>query len=884
MTPLLQLRYLFIAVVLIFSCSHGFCEPASRDSETEIITEIQLDENTLEAQTYASDQETKRLEAEVKDKSSSLLKLETQSKNQILVSSIAIILLMSVALMLLIYINKYKIKKLRENQKTLETYFDSSIILMCIANTQGYFLKVNKLWSLMLGYNLDDLDGKLFLDLVHPDDLPSTLQAMSSLSEGKTVIDFQNRFLKSDGSYILLNWRSASDGKLIFATAQDLSEKDKIQKKLSDVTEILEQTSRIAKVGGYEVDMTTQKAYWSDQTKAIHEVDPDYKPVLSEAINFYKEGFHREEVQRLVNRAITLGEPWEFELILVTAKGNERWVRATGNAEIRDGKCVRLYGTFQDIDQEKRLRIELEKTKSTLISIFNEMKDVVWSVSVPEQKMLFITPSAEDLYGISVEEWMQDNTWWEKVIHPEDAWVVQNINTLLFEKGTYHVEYRIFTRAGVEKWVSNSGKLIRNEQGVPLRIDGIISDISERKIFELTILESRKKAEDANKAKSEFLANMSHEIRTPLNSIIGFSELIENTPLSAEQQEFSKAVRTSSLALIDLINDILDFSKFEAGRLDLHIHKVNIRELMGGVERIMRNSAVSKQLHFELLLDDQIPDFVFADEVRIRQVLINLLSNAVKFTSNGYVRCSVSTENIDLKVQEAILHFRVEDSGVGISEESLGRIFEAFGQEDATITRNFGGTGLGLTISNNLLKLMDTKLEVKSKKGEGSTFWFNLTVKFESSPQQRYDTSTSHNSVSSELIYRRFKILIADDNAINRLLAKSMMKQIAPQAKLIEATNGIEAVQQFHSEQPDIILMDVQMPEKSGLDASKEIRQMVNLEQVPIIALTAGTLDDDRANCIAAGMNDFLSKPVTISELEGMLNTWLGKAPIPQKG
>jgi len=745
--------------------------------------------------------------------------------------------------------------KLENSERRFRSFFENAIGLMSMHDMEGNILAVNERGREILKYEKAEVRSLNLKQLVPTQNVDLVVEYLKRIAKNKEDSGMMVLQTKEGEniSWLYHNMVETDENgqSYVVSTALNMTERLRLENDLLHTKQILEQTNAVAQVGGWEVNLAENKIYWSDMTKLIHGVDQNFTPDFEHAIGFY-EPESQEKLRDIFAEAITTGKPYDTELRLLKQDGVAIWVRVKGIPEFDNGSCKRVFGIIQDIDQSKSLYLELERKESMLRAFVNY---VPASVAMFDRDFNFVSLS---------NQWIED-------FHKDGG---DLLNRNLFELFPQIPDQRkkIYLAALDGVPYKNTDEVIQvggiaepqhfNWEVRPWHlsdgsIGGIIiftQNITESVKINAELKRAKELADLASRAKSEFLANMSHEIRTPLNGVIGFSDLLLKTPLNDIQSQYLRYINESGNNLLNIINDILDFSKIESGKLELFVDKYNVYDIANQVINVVLYQAQRKEVELLLNIEQGLPALIWIDEARIKQVLINLLGNAVKFTEKGEIEFKIS--KLHHEEGKLTLRFEVRDTGIGIPVEKQQRIFDAFTQEDSSVSKRYGGTGLGLTISNNLLKYMGSQLNLYSEVGKGSTFYFDLNVACE------------------EIVYEDDmlplnRVLVVDDNANNRMIIQHMLA--FKEVDSVLAENGMEALQLLmKGERFDVILMDYHMPILSGLETIEKIKELFRQqgEGIPLIVLHTSSEEHEVISSFRQEERSFcLLKPIKSDEL-----------------
>lgn len=783
------------------------------------------------------------------------------------------------------------------SDQILQALDDHAII--AITDLKGKIIHVNDKFCEVSGYEKGELigsDHRILNSGMHSKDFFKSM--WETIKSGKTWKgEIRNRRKNGDFYWVQTTISAIRDhdGEVV----QFLAVRTEItDQKL--LVEIDEQIQEMGNIGGWVLDLNTNRVTWTKQTFVIHEVPPGESVPTEDAIKFYAP-HERAKITKYVQDGIELGKPYDDEFEFITAKGNHRWVRAMGRAE-RDnkGNVAKLTGTFQDITDDKLMRLEKQKAAeqtqalNRLLQINSEPRENLNSklrrslrvlfelpwLSLSEKGGVFLVDNGELNLTVSENLGEKIETMCEtvqsgqclcgrafktaKTIH---AGCVDDRHENTFEGISPHGHYNVPIKQGkkvigvivlylVHGHEKNQEEITFLESCAEIFAQIIIGFRNE-----MELIKSRTEALVAEKAKSEFLANMSHEIRSPLNGILGMAQLFEQTELTEEQNEIVKTILNSGESLLTILNDVLDYAKIESDKLKLENIAFNLEETIKESVKLFGFQAKEKGVKLEAEFDLTGP-FYLGDETRVRQILVNLISNAVKFTEKGSVA-------IRVKGTENSVEISVQDSGIGISKFAQKKLFGSFTQADSSITRRFGGSGLGLAICKKLSVLMQGDLSFESQKGKGTTFKLFLPLVLTEGLKTPKEIMNIDKSIASEFPHR---ILVVEDNLVNQRVITKILEKMGYEITLAE--NGKIALDLVERFEYSLILMDMQMPVMDGVTASKKINELELSHPPTIIAVTANVFAEDREKCIRAGMTDFLTKPVKKKDLLRVLSSY----------
>jgi PAS domain S-box-containing protein len=765
-------------------------------------------------------------------------------------------------------------KRAEEARYRLASIVEHSVDAIDSKTLDGVIVSLNPAAERLYGYPEGELKGEHISVLTPPEHLDEMMGILERVRRGETVSGYETERLSKSGRRIPLSLTvspvrdTAGNVVGLSAIARDITERKEAERRRQEAESkyrtVVEHLPAVTYL--QEVEHDRVMTFISPQIEAML----GYAPEDYNGTHLWVETIHPEDRERVLaedERTDETGEPFKIEYRQVAKDGRVVWVRDEAVlVRNNEGKPLFWQGFMMDITERKQSEEALRESEERYRLVARAINEVIWDndIAADEQKwdgaieLTFGYPSGLETTG----------AWWEERIHPEDKQrVLSKIAAVLdSDVEVWSDEYRFRRADGTYATVVDRAYVVRNANGEPVRMTGSMSDVTERDRAEKESQEARRAAESANRAKSEFLANMSHEIRTPMNGVIGMTGLLLDTDLTEEQREYAQTVRASAESLLTIINDILDFSKIEAGKLLIEQLDFDLGAVVEEAAGLLAERAYDRGVELASLIERDVPMDLRGDAGRIRQVLVNFLSNAVKFTEKGEVL--LLARLIEETDHSAVVRFEVRDTGIGMTEEQQSRLFESFTQADASTTRRYGGTGLGLAVSKQLVELMGGEIGVQSAPGEGSTFWFSLPLEKQSEGVRRID------SASSAVPLRDVRVLAVDDNETNRKILTHQLASWGIESEAAE--DGPSALRMLREaagrgEPYDLAILDMQMPEMDGIEVAQKIKSDPVTAPTKLMMLTSigGRREEDKVD--PEGVAAYLSKPVKQSQLYDVL-------------
>ena len=764
---------------------------------------------------------------------------------------------------------------LGRSEERFRSAFDYAGIGMALVGLDGRWLQVNRMVHVMLGYTEEELLARTFQDVTHPEDLDADLANVQDLLTGRRRhYQMQKRYIHKEGRMVHARLtvslvRDAADAPLYFiAQVEDITAHHLIEQALAASQRQLTEVFRSMAEGlvlqdpegkiiecnlAAETILGLSRAQLMGYDPRWQALNEDGTPCASDQ--------HPAVITRMTKqpqRGVIMG--------MRKPDGALRWVSVNSEAILEEGGNLRaVVCSFADVTDRKRAVEALAESEGRT-RLFAEHAPA--AVAMFDREMCYLVHSAKWLkdYGLTGRTIIGRSHY---EVFPEIGEHWKAIHRRCLAGATEINEADPFDRAdGSRQWLSWRVQPWRHATGETGGIVMFTEDITTRKQLEENLASARDQALEASRMKSQFLANMSHEIRTPMNGVLGMTELLLDTPLTEEQMQMGRVIRTSGENLLAIINDLLDFSKIEAGKLRIEAAQFNLAEQVGQTLALLAPRAQARGLALTADLPPGLPAALSGDAGRIQQVLVNLVGNAIKFTEKGGVHLVIQPQNALVRDCFA---FKVEvrDTGIGLTPEQQARLFEPFTQADGSTTRKYGGTGLGLAISRQLLQLMGGRIGLTSEPGRGSTFWFELEL-----PVVALSAPAAAAVVLPLVAVPppTARILVAEDNPSNQLLMRMMLEKMGLAFDLVD--NGEAVLEKLTDGDYAAVIMDCQMPRLDGYEATRRIRSGtagVRQPRVPIIALTAHAMAGDRKKCLAAGMDEYVSKPINQVALQDVL-------------